>query len=255
MTECPKHAGVEAIGTCTRCGRFMCAAEAKRIDGTSFCEDCAARDEVDWLGKHYAKFERKRSGLVWFMLVIGVPLMALGVTMIISGEQWSERFFGLAVTTWGAACASVFSGRAVTRFAPMAAAFIVGLFVFLAFESMTAVVLTTVSLCLFALMPITDLRTKLFFGVAVSRGHLATNYARYDTNPLAVTASRLAFVSLLFPGLSLLTLVLGVVALARVNRKAVPPIGNASAAIGAIVFSLFTSALWSVWIRNLLRSL
>lgn len=251
MTECPKHAGIEAVGTCARCGRFMCAAEVKLLDGSTFCEDCAARGDVDWLGKHYAKYAGKRSGVAWFLLVLGIPLIGLGITMIVQGENASERLFGLAITIWGAACAAVFSGKKLTRFAPLVAAFVVGLLMFLAFESTVAGVMSTISLCLFALMPVTDVRTKLFFRIDVPRGQLATTYERYDTNPLAVTASRLAFVSLVIPGLNVVALVLGIVALARVNRKAVPPIGSASTAIVAIIFSLFTSSLWILAIYRL----
>lgn len=42
------------------------------------------RAEVDWLGQHYAQFEGRRSGLVWFLLLLGVPLSGIGVTIAVT---------------------------------------------------------------------------------------------------------------------------------------------------------------------------
>ena len=249
MTECPKHPGVEAVGTCARCGRFHCAAEAKQLDGGVYCEECAARAEVDWLGKHYAQFEGKRSGLVWFLLLMGIPLAALGVTIAVAPSSgMPERCLGLALATWGAACISLFSGKKFARWAPMAASLVVGPFMYLATDQPVVGVLTTICFALFALMTMSDPRTRLFFRVPVARHQLERHFARYGNNPLAVTASRIAVVGLVIPGFSILAIVLAVIALSRVDKKAVPPIGNAATAIGAIVFSLFTSLIWFSWV-------
>ncbi|MGV3623232.1 MAG: hypothetical protein ACO1OB_20600 [Archangium sp.] len=251
MAECPKHPGVEAVGACSRCGRFFCAAEAKRIEFKTYCEECAARAEIDWLGKHYAKLEGKRSGLAWFLLVVGIGLIGFGTFTAIDASSASQRFFGFALLSWGIACASVFSGRPLTRWTQMAMAPVVGFFVFLSSGQEFAGVLTTCCLWLFAGMTLTDLRTRLFFRVPVERAALARHYERYGNNPLAVVASRLAFISLVVPGMSLLALVLGGIALSRVNRKAVPPVGSIGTALGAIAFSVFTSALWIMWLGRL----
>ena len=44
----------------------------------------------------------------------------------------------------------------------------------------------------------------------------------------------------------LVSLGMGVVAITRIDSKAIPPVGNLSAALGAIIFSLFASLIWGV---------
>lgn len=80
----------------------------------------------------------------------------------------------------------------------------------------------------------------------VPRATLHAHFKREGSNPLAVHASRLALLGLFLPGVGLLSLVMGVVAITRIDSKAVPPVGNLSAALGAIVFSLFTSLFWAL---------
>lgn len=251
MTECPKHPGAEAVGACARCGRFLCAAEAKHLEPDTYCEDCAARDEVDWLGKHYAKLAGRRSGLVWFLFVLGLPLMALGVAVLVTPSSAPrERALGGALLVWGAALAAPFSGRPLTRWAPLASTVVVGALVGVATDALFAGVLTTCGLGALAALSLTDLRTRLYFHVEVPRAELQKHYDRYGSNPLAVVASRLAFVSLVVPGLGLVAIVLAAVALGRVNRRAVPPVGNVATALGAIVFSLFTTVLWGLGLAS-----
>lgn len=248
MTECPKHPGVEAVGTCARCGRFYCAAEARQFDRHTYCDDCSARADVNWLGKYYAQFEGKRSGLVWFLLLVGIPVSGIGVTIAVTPSSGlPERFLGLAFATWGAACISVFSGKKWARRVPMAASVVVGVFMYLATDQPIVGVLTTICLALFALMTMNDLRTQLFFRVPASRPQLERHYTRYGNNPLAVASSRVALAGLVIPGLGIVAIVLAAVALSRVDKKAVPPVGSAGTAIGAIVFSLFTSLMWFSW--------
>lgn len=246
MTECPKHPGIEAVGTCVRCGRFHCAAEARIIDGSMYCGDCAERDDVDWLGKHYRPFEGKRSGLVWFLLLVGVLLAAAALAMLVTPSSTAgERFFGASLLTWGLACAALSSGRRQARWALLGATVLSGVFFGLATDNMFSALFVTAALVAFAAMPFRDLRTRLYFRDTIARGELKTHFERYGSNPLAVTASRLAFVSLVVPGLGLLAFGLGLVALFRVDKKAVPPVGNAGTAISAMVFSVFTSAIWA----------
>ncbi len=247
MTECPKHPGVAAVGTCARCGSYFCAAEARRIDDATYCGECAARGDVDWLGKHYAKFVGKRSALAWTVLALGVGAIALGIAMQFGASLApGERLLAVGFIVWGAANVAIISGKPWARWLPLTAAFGVGVLVALASREFNVVAGFFVALMLsvFALSIITDVRTRLFFRVPVPRDALQKHYDRYGSNPLAITASRLAFVSLIVPGLGLATLVMGVIALTRVNAKATPPVGNVSAALGAIVFSIFTSLIW-----------
>ena len=65
---CPVHEG-EAVGTCERCGTFLCA----QCGSATLCEECDARagpaDE-----KRVAK--RKVNAVVAFMLLFGLPALA-----------------------------------------------------------------------------------------------------------------------------------------------------------------------------------
>ena len=47
--RCLEHPDLEAVGTCSRCGRFVCAVDQRTVGPRQFCEQCAARPEVDYL--------------------------------------------------------------------------------------------------------------------------------------------------------------------------------------------------------------
>ncbi len=245
MTQCPKHPGVEAVGTCVRCGRFHCAVEARSIDGSMYCGDCAERDDVDWLGKHYRPFEGKRSGLVWVLLLVAAPL-TVGAISLLSATTGSERLLGASLLAWGLPSASLVSGHRAARWVFLGSTVVSGVLFGFATDNMITAPFVTAVLATFAVAPFRDVRTRLFFRDTIDRGDLKAHFARYGSNPLAVTASRLAFVSLVVPGLGVVSFVLGLVALFRVDKKAVPPVGNVGTAIGAMVFSLFTSFMWAV---------
>jgi hypothetical protein len=243
---CPTHPGAESVGTCSRCGRFHCAAEQLEIDGQIYCGDCGARDDVDWLGRHYRQLEGRRSGVAWFLFVAGIPLAVTAVGLMLAPDmEWPQRVFGAGLLLVSVAAIASISGRPVTRKA-------------LVLASLLSTVLFTIATkepwgALFGIPFVgvaaaawTDVRTRLFFRVPVPRVELYRHYHREGSNPLAITASRLALLGMFVPGFGLLTLVLGVMAMARIDAKAVPPVGNRSAALGAIVFSLLTTAMWGL---------
>lgn len=244
MTECPAHPGVEAIDTCTRCGRFFCTPERFELEGRAYCADCGARDDVDWLGHHYRKFEGKRSGLAWFMLLLGLGLVPVGVAIIVTpGTPWSDALIGLGVAIYGVVSIAFFSGRPAARTAlavgsvGTAAAFVIGGQDF--WGLIPAFVMLGVTGAAW-----TDVRSTLFYRQPVPRLKLYGHFHREGSNPLAVLASRLSLLAIFVPGLCFITLGMGVVSVTRMNSKAVPPVGNLSAAVAAIVVSLFLSAMW-----------
>lgn len=243
MTECPRHPGAESVGTCERCGRFYCAAERIDLDLHFYCGDCGVRDDVDWLGKHYAPYLGRRSGMAWFLLVAGFVVVAFALFGLEFTKTWDERLRVVGVLVLGAAPMTVISGQAWSRWVmfasvPMAA----GIFVFATGEPWAAAGAFPSLLLAFATS--NDVPTRLFFRLHVGRPELRRHFERSGNNPLAVSASRLAILGLFLPGLGVATLVMGVIALTRVNSKAVPPVGNASVAVGAIIFSVFTSLIW-----------
>jgi hypothetical protein len=243
VTECPKHPGIESVGTCERCGRFFCAAERLEFDGKSYCGECGARDDVDWLGKHYRKLEGTRSGFVWFLLLLGMMATAGSLGALVNSENWKERGFFLGMLLIGLSLMSLMSGRKESRFVLLGGSVLAAVLLASATDEPWSALLTLPALVL-AGLSFTDVRTRLFFRIPVDRVALRRHFDREGSNPLAVRASRLALVGLFVPGVGLLSLVMGVMALTKVNSKAVPPVGNVSAALGAIVFSLFTSLMW-----------
>lgn len=252
MSQCPAHPGAESVGTCVRCGRFYCAPERIELDGQSYCAECGAREDVDWLGKHYRKLEGTRSGLAWFMLVLGLVTFARSLAGVIGAENWKERGFFLGMLVLGAAAMTVMSGKKWSRLVMLASVPLAGgLFATSTGEPFAA--LLALPALVLASSTFTDVRTKLFFRVPVDRVALQKHFDREGSNPLAVQASRLALLGLFIPGVGVASLVMGVWALTRVNSKAIPPVGNVSAALGAIVFSLFTCLLWFASLASNLR--
>lgn len=264
MTECPAHPGVEAIGTCTRCGRFYCAAEVKVVDGQPYCAACAERPEIDWLTRHYAALEGRRSGLAWFTAFLGLLGLVGGGAVLVAlvdlvrdslggfatqeDLRWLLTPLGLIV--WSVSALAVVSGRrwaltgnlvasvltaallAATNPTPGGQLFVGGV--------------TLVLTVLFSVVLRRDVRTRLFFRLPVSREALRQHYERYGSNWQASSAARLAALGLFIPGLGVISLALGIWGLSRVDRGAVPPVGGLGSAAGAILVSALSCALWGM---------
>jgi hypothetical protein len=250
VAVCATHPEVEAIGACARCGLFICAADQNVLDEQSYCTTCAARDDVDWLGKHYAKLEGKRSGMAWTMLVAGLGLTTIVTTLLFDPAMDGFGPFGAALLLYAGGCLFFFSGHPKARWAVAITGAVTGGLFALSASSWLVGALLGLALVVFGVLGATDLRSRLFFRVPVDRSSLRKHFERYGNNPLAITASRLALVSLFVPGLGLISLGLGVYSLTRVDLKATPPVGSTSVAVGAIIFSLVTTALYAVGISS-----
>lgn len=243
MPQCAVHPGSEAVGACARCGRFYCAAEQIDLDLRTYCGECGVRDDVDWLGNRYRKLEGKRSGLAWFLVLLGLPVAATSVAALLNAETGGERglFGGLLLMSVGAM--TVMSGQTWSRLVLLGTVLLASASFVAGTGQPWAAALAVPGLWL-SVATWTDVPTQLFFRLPVERAALRRHFVRGGSNPLAVRASRLALLSLFIPGLGVLTLAMGVMALTRINSKAVPPVGNLSVALGAIFFSLFTSLIW-----------
>ncbi|MFT3710474.1 MAG: hypothetical protein QM817_22855 [Archangium sp.] len=247
MTACPAHPEAEAVATCERCGRFFCAAEEITLDLHRYCGECGRRTDVDWLGHHYAPLIGKRSSFSWWAGLFAAGSAALAIAVFVGGEP-RQKSLAAGFALESIALFSFFGGERWGRFAPLAVSPLVGVgFAFAAVEDFFWPVFVVVTLvaALYGAAGITDLRSKLYFRVEVPRGALRKHFERYGNNPLAITASRLAFFSLFVPGLGVISFFLGVWALTRIDSKATPPVTNAGAAIGAMIFSVFTSLIWA----------
>lgn len=243
MTSCPAHPEAEAIGTCARCGRFHCLAERIELDGKSYCAECGEREDVDWLGRRYRKLEGTRSGLVWLMVLMGACSAGGAFAAFLESESWRDRGFFAGLLLLGVALLLPMSGKVWSRWAlllstPAAAA------IFVTFSGEASAALLIVPALMVSLSTWTDVRTRLFFRLPVDRPTLLKHFMREGSNPLAVRASRLALFSLFIPGIGVISLVMAVMAISRIDSKATPPVGNLSAALGAIFFSAFGSFIW-----------
>jgi len=262
VTECPAHPGVEAVGTCSRCGRFYCAAEARIVDSQVFCGTCAERPEVDWLTHHYARLEGRRSGLVWFATFLGAVALFVGGSVIVvmiqllgdvlrreaklEDAQWAAG--PLAIILWSFSAFLLQTGKrwALTLhlvtvvLVSLLAAFANGVREEQLFVGGTTLVMTG----LFWAVLRMDVRTRLFFRLPVERSALRAHYERYGSNWQAASASRLSALSLFIPGLALISLGLAVWGLSRIDKRAVPPVGGLGSALGAVILSAMSCALW-----------
>lgn len=262
MTECPVHPGVEAVGTCERCGRFYCATEAHPMDGRVYCAACAERPEVNWLTHHYAALEGKRSGLAWFSAGLGVVGLLLGGGMLAalgsiavqlrgSGESLGALRWVLGpvgIIAWSLTALAVWTGRRWALTANLLGAVLAAALLGLANENTEAQLLVGGLMLLLALLFHAvlrrEVRTRLFFRLPVERGALRQHYERYGSNWQASSAARLAALGLVVPGLGFISLGLAVWGLARVDRRAVPPIGGLGSAVGAALLSALSCVGW-----------
>lgn len=247
MTACAKHPDVEAAGTCARCGRFYCAPELILLDEQAYCGDCGVRDDVDWLGKHYAKLEGKRSGLAWFLMLLAILQVVVAFGMLASPNSApNELLFGATLVVFALSCLASASGRQGLHLAVVPGSVLAAVgFTLGAKADGFGFLLFGVPSLVLSLAVWRDIPTRLFYRKPVSRKELRKHFERDGNNALANSASRLALLSFFIPGLGLVTLVMGGLALARVDKRKLPPVGGARVALGAIVFSLFTLLVWA----------
>jgi hypothetical protein len=246
MVACAKHPDVEAAGTCARCGRFFCAPELILLDEQSYCGDCGVRDDVDWLGRHYAKREGKRSGLAWFLVLVSILQLTVALLMVLSPNSApNELGFGVTLVVFALSCLASASGRKGLHLAvvPGGALAAAGFSVFSGVDVFGFLIFGVPSLVL-SLAVWRDVHTRLFYRKPVPRQELRRHFEREGNNPLANWASRLALLGLFIPGLGLVGLAMGGLALARVDGRKRPPVGGARVALGAIAFSLFATLIW-----------
>jgi len=232
---CPNHPDAPAVGNCSRCGTFLCAAEWTIVDGAGYCPACAARDDVDYLEAFRKKYWGKRDSWGW-TLGVGAPLQILfglvallsgpaegwaaGILLLLSGVNGAFFFLGVPITRVGLVLLTV-AWTAVYAFTIGPAAIASGI--------ISALVVTSI---------LTTTRTKLFFKLDVPRPTLSKCWDQLANNTVARTALALSIGGLVIPGFGPLAVVLGIIGLARVDAQAKPPIGKRPHAIAAIVLGV-----------------
>lgn len=248
--RCAVHPDLPAGGTCSRCGSFICADCATSVAGLGarlYCRACAARPDVNYLEALRQRYEGRRDGWAW---VVGGVTLLLCVGVAAALARWGLRatrqslFTGVLLLPVPVGVA-FFLGQRWARHAllatPLVTAVVAGV---LAPDGRFLFFLCAIPGVLTALRIHRDVRNQLFFRLPVPPGMLKVLWNERFNNPMARQASRLGFSALFMPLLAPVAVICGVVALTRVDPKALPPIGRRGQAIAGLVLGLVGPLLW-----------
>ncbi len=239
--RCAAHREEAAEGTCVRCGSFFCAACARRVLDQDYCAPCAARLDTQHLERLRLKLWGRRDGWAWS---VGLVSLVLAVVAVRGLWEGAPVVIMLALGACAGAGVAFFLGVRWAREALVGTPLICALVCGLSQSQGTAVLLLLMALTAAPLY--FDTRNRLFFRLEVSAASLQRLWHLRENNPLARHALSLGLSALVLPVLAPVALVLGVLALRRVDRDANPPIGRAGQAIAALVLGLAAPLLWSL---------
>jgi hypothetical protein len=244
--RCATHPEQASTGTCARCGTFFCAGCTRVLFDVAYCATCAERPEVSYLERFRLKFWGKRDSWAWTMGLCGLGLAAFAVTMAL--DQWYP--LALAFAGCAGVCGAFFLGRPWARTALIAASMLSA-----AVCAQQRLVPAAAALALLFLTAVAvhgNTRSQLFFRQPVPVYKLQALWHLLENNPLARSALSCAILGLILPLLAPLGIVLGVIALRRVNPHAVPPIGRKGHAVTAIVLGGLTLVSWLLMLSPVL---
>ncbi len=260
LPRCALHPDALAGATCQRCGGFVCTACTTWVMGRMYCPPCAARPEVNYLETFRLRLWGRRDAGAWMVGAGSVLLIGLAVlALLVAGDIVT----GAALLASAGVGLAYFVGKRWARPALLA--------VPLGALLLTARALGPPALLFFfpftlAVSLFRDTRSRLFFRLDVPERELRRLWDRRVNNPLARHALSLGVGAMFLPvfapllfifgALSVLTLgfvlmgvlavVLGVVALQRVDLEAQPPIGRRWEALGGLCLGLASLALWGL---------
>jgi hypothetical protein len=248
--RCATHLEEAASGTCSRCGTFFCTACVQWIFDQPWCPVCAARPEVNYLERFRRKLWGRRDAAAWVTGALGLALTAVALR-----AMWQQRTFwlpGLLMVACAASCTAFFVGWRRAREALIATTLgcAAG---FLAFGSQVSSIVFLFG-AVFATFLYFDTRNRLFFQQPVSASRLQRLWHERENNPRARDAMNLGLASLLFPLFAPLAVIIGVVALQRVDPHATPPIGRKGQAIAGIALGTIMMLLWGVMVWTVMGS-
>lgn len=243
---CPRHPASTAIAACRRCGTFVCVADRVSLDGSNFCRDCAARPDVDYLEAYRLKYWGKRDSWAWFFGVGAIlntllGLATLGGAAAADKFEPSTLFLGLVLLSWAAVAGAFWAGVRAARQGLLAVLVVYAVVLAAAAGPAVAALIFPAALVVSAL---SSVRTKLFFKMHVPREQLRKTWALLHDNVLARHALLLGVTGLIIGPFAPLGVVLGVIALRRVDPTAFPPIGRKAHAIAGIVLGALGTLVW-----------
>ncbi|GHG88487.1 hypothetical protein [Comamonas sp. JC664] len=257
---CAVHPEAFAGATCQRCGSFICTPCTTWVMGRMYCPTCAARPEVSYLETFRLQLWGRRDAGAWMVGLGTVTLAGLAVVALLAGD------FALGLALW----ASVGVGTAFFLGQPWARLALLAL-------PLAAMLLTARSLgapALLFFVPFTialnlfrDTRSRLFFRLDIPERELHRLWDRQVNNPLARHAlalgvgslslpvfsplmrffSGLSVLLVLFVVMAMLAMVLGSVALRRVDLDARPPIGRRWEALVGMGLGLLSLGVWGTF--------
>ncbi|QDE94389.1 MULTISPECIES: hypothetical protein [Myxococcus] len=264
LPRCALHPDALAGATCQRCGGFVCTACTTWVMGRMYCPPCAVRPEVNYLETFRLGLWGRRDGSAWLVGGVTVVLVGLALVALMAGDV------GTTLACLGSAGVGVafFLGMRWARMGLLAMPLLAML---LTAQSLGAPALLFFIPLMVAVNVFRDTRSRLFFRLDVPERELHQLWDLRVNNPLARHALSLSVGSLFLPvlapllsfffdvgsaltfvfvGMAMLALILGVVALRRVNPEARPPIGRRWEALGAVCLALVALALWGVLHRT-----
>ncbi|MFP2962135.1 hypothetical protein ACLEPN_31230 [Myxococcus sp. 1LA] len=256
---CALHPDAFAGATCQRCGSFICTACTTWVMGRMYCPACAVRPEVNYLEAFRLRLWGRRDASAWLVGGVTVLLVGLGLVALMAGT------FGIGLAWLASAGVGVafFLGMRWARLGLLAVPLLAML---LSAPSLGAPALLFFIPLMVSVNIFRDTRSRLFFRLEVPERELHRMWDLRVNNPLARHALSLGVGSLLLPvlapllsffgvgfalsfvflAMAMLALVLGAVALRRVDPEARPPIGRRWEALGAVGLALASLTLWFV---------
>lgn len=259
LPRCALHPDALAGATCQRCGGFVCTACTTWVMGRMYCPPCAVRPEVNYLETFRRGLWGRRDGSAWLVGGVTVVLVGLALVALMAGDV------GTTLACLGSAGVGVafFLGMRWARMGLLAVPLLAMLFTA---QSLGAPALLFFIPLMVAVNVFRDTRSRLFFRLEVPERELHRLWDLRVNNPLARHALSLSVGSLFLPvftplfsffgvwsvltvvfvGMAMLALVLGAVALRRVDPEARPPIGRRWEALGAVGLALASLTIWGV---------
>lgn len=240
---CALHPERPAVGACARCGGFFCEAEARRHGEHTYCAECGQRPEVSYLEQLRARLWGKRDAWAWAMGLSAPAHLAFGFAMGLD-RTWHWAVLGgvnaLVVTAW-------FLGVRLARPALvlLPAAWLVG-FVVQGREVLEALPLVLPPMGV-ALAAVASTRGQLFFRMEVDARKLERLWDARENNPLARRALVCGLLGVVLPVAAPVAMVLGGVALRRVNPEARPPVGRKEYALAGLMLGALGVLGWGVY--------
>jgi hypothetical protein len=237
------------VGSCSRCGTFVCEDDVRRLVNGVFCADCAARPEIDYLDAYKRAHWGKRDSWAWLLGLTGMASAATSAFLLTTIDLAEPLFSGslpwLVFTALYAVVGVTFWLR--VRHARSALVVLVVLLSIVLVAVLGPMALGPMIIPLaIAASALTTTRTKLFFQMDVTAAALEKEWRRRYDNPMARQAMSYGLASLFFPLFGPIAVVTGLIGLSRVNPAATPSIGGRKAALVGVLLGFVVTLGWAL---------